>query len=1500
MAFSQTRLLVLTIVGLLTAAPWASAAGYTITVNSTAQEMQPFGQGCTITEALLLVDLSVQAIGPGIRPGEPLIGNCTMEIGGDGITIIVPAGEYVLTTPYLNMDGQAGFPLIGPTNYPFIGVPWGVRIVGDPAGGTIIKRDTSPTTPAFRFFRVQTWLELEHLTLSGGDAGGDGGGAIFGDDSMLAPCPIGFSGPCRIPITLRHVTFENNRAYQGGAVSSTFRVYGQGVSYTIEDSTFRGNHATGEGGAIRVPAGGAATIRGGTFENNSAGQSGGAIVVQALDPIEIEGTSFVGNQALNQNGGAIDAPSVRLTRVVMRENTALSRGGALYGYGGRHIVLDSTFTGNDAREGGGIYSTAGGIVEIRGSTFANNVANQQSGGAIDLHNESGWSLLTNSTFSGNEAVDRGGAVYVYGGGLTINNVTVTLNKSGYGPGLALGWWGGSHVIISNSIAAGNLTTGGTAIDVQVGGDDLQSHGYNIIGTDLGTGGRFTGVGDQVGTETSPLDAGLLPLADNGGPTPTHALAPGSLALDAGSPISCEATDQRGQVRPGPPSTACDVGAFEHGTYYTLTVNITGPGSITGIPGLGSCRGNCTVEIGAESTVVLTAQPDEGFAFVRWTAGCGATWPVCHVDMRSSQTIAATFAAAGGESSTYVVSFLNPSTEGQEVEFQAQVIAKAPAIGSPTGTVTFIDTSTATVLGTKTLVNGLATITTSALPAGFRTIQVLYSGDAYFSTSVGTMNQAVVGAGTTTTTELTSSINPAALSDSIVFRVTVRSADASVGTPSGAVSFVYGPANMLLGSMNLNAAGQTELPVTGLPIGTHRIRAIYAGQGPFPASSDELAQTISGAAPKAIRNGVPEARPQFNGVGTLRSPAGGETCTATLVSRLVVLTAAQCVRHIAPGELEFAIDAEHIVPVTDIRIHPQFEDSDGVNLPFDLALLKLDDAAATWTGVAPAAVGGDDVPIGIEGTAIGFDEARTSGALLVNDYIAGGTEFGLVVPNAFIEALPANSQDHMFCRPGVGGPLMVENRIAGVASFRTVATCEEAGPGYYLTLKHLLEWIEQTRTDLDPASDSRATTTTIAPLSAPVQNPLTLTAVVTASSGSLSPTGSVEFTDIETGQPLGDAALTNGIATLENARLDPGTYEISATYSGDSNFDTSTASISFSVVRPPDIELRLSEEIAISEDYGPVRGPAPMTLTLSEDITVSESVSPLKGPAPMTLTLTEQVTVSESVDTIRGNTTPGLNIEVRLNGVSVLFAEVTVPGDTTATPALVPPPPSDFEHTSPPTTFDIGSTAVFTGNATVCLSYPPASIGPRLMHFEGSQWVDRTTTVNSSQSVVCGVVPHLSPFAVFMPRPLEGRMHGQGEVDAAGDHHFEFRVAERRIGDERGRVELTIKTPKIGKQKARTDKFVSTDVGSIWFSDDPGFRPGPRPRPTADSVVFEGIGKWNGGAGYSFEAHATDQGEPGRGRDSFRILVRDGTGAVVAQVDGVLTEGNVQSQRLNRR
>src|SRR5262245_9710270 len=136
----------------------------------------------------------------------------------------------------------------------------------------------------------------------------------------------------------------------------------------------------------------------------------------------------------------------------------------------------------------------------------------------------------------------------------------------------------------------------------------------------------------------------------------------------------------------------------------------------------------------------------------------------------------------GQTTTSLTSTPNPSLAGQAVTLSTTVTAVAPAVGIPTGIVTFRDG--ATILGTATLVNGSASLVTSTLSVGSHPLSATYSGSATLAASPSpTVNQTVNPAATSTS--LTSSPNPATGGQAVTLSATVTSA---AGVPTGTVTF----------------------------------------------------------------------------------------------------------------------------------------------------------------------------------------------------------------------------------------------------------------------------------------------------------------------------------------------------------------------------------------------------------------------------------------------------------------------------------------------------------------------------------------------------------------------------------------------------------------------------------------------------------------------------------------------------------------------------------------
>src|SRR5882724_8997261 len=242
--------------------------------------------------------------------------------------------------------------------------------------------------------------------------------------------------------------------------------------------------------------------------------------------------------------------------------------------GGTLTLIHSTVSGNGASAGGGLSNSYYGTLTLTHSTVSSNRA---AAGAAGLYN-AGTLTLTHSTVSGNVTSAAGGGLYNSSGTLTLTHSTVSGNAASSGGG---GLYNAGTLTLTHSTVSGNVTsaaggglynssgtltlTSSLVAQNPDGGDcwndsgAISSQGYNL---DSDGSCHLTAATDLPGTD--PL---LGPLQNNGGPTLTHALLPGSPALDAipwganGCGTSL-ISDQRWQARPQPAGGACDIGAYE--------------------------------------------------------------------------------------------------------------------------------------------------------------------------------------------------------------------------------------------------------------------------------------------------------------------------------------------------------------------------------------------------------------------------------------------------------------------------------------------------------------------------------------------------------------------------------------------------------------------------------------------------------------------------------------------------------------------------------------------------------------------------------------------------------------------------------------------------------------------------------------------------------------------------------------------------------------------------
>ena len=291
----------------------------------------------------------------------------------------------------------------------------------------------------------------------------------------------------------------------------------------------------------------------------------------------------VGNNQYNEGygGGVFAQGDVSVIRSTVSGNTACGTvvpspfgfasyhggaGGGIFA-GGDLYVSYSTISGNqaNARGGGGVYGQ--GNVTLFHSAITGNGAMQEGGGVairqgFEPVDDTLVSLTVRaSTISGNTAMDGGGLASMYGSPVDVSDSTIAFNTASREE--FDGWFGGGGGICVNSysLRLGNsIVAGNTAHN---GGNDISL--FNIAGPIPPISGDHNIVMSSSPApppDTIATDPGLLALADNGGSTQTHALAPGSLAIDAGQPLPGLLFDQRGSGFPRTVGIAADIGAFE--------------------------------------------------------------------------------------------------------------------------------------------------------------------------------------------------------------------------------------------------------------------------------------------------------------------------------------------------------------------------------------------------------------------------------------------------------------------------------------------------------------------------------------------------------------------------------------------------------------------------------------------------------------------------------------------------------------------------------------------------------------------------------------------------------------------------------------------------------------------------------------------------------------------------------------------------------------------------
>ncbi|MFN8445642.1 MAG: choice-of-anchor Q domain-containing protein [Caldilineaceae bacterium] len=421
---------------------------------------------------------------------------------------------------------------------------------GNPAvGGGIYTTDSSSVAIGKSKIRNNIATRSD---ASGGCGGSSGGGIYFygnGASSFrlldsevvsntatdqVETCTIAMGGGINLgnnEITLiqNSLILSNTSGMGGGIVNATY-----GSSHIV-NSTISYNRAIAPPAAFSID-----------------GMAGGI----SASPIDEIINSTLSHNSATADGGGIYGNVFTITHSTVAYNTAGGYGGGIFG---TPNVLDSSVHHNSANNGGGMVLALGGRVER--STLYENVATQEGGGIYLLYGarlgESVIYRIFNSTLSSNHAKNGGafsdsGASKTAGGDYGVA-YTMFHSNTAFGNSATNSAGGLYHheccgIEVENSIVADNGLAGDCS-----GESEFVSLGYNLAGDS--TCIKFNATGDAINTD--PL---LGPLQDNGGPSPTHALALDSPARESGNSATCFATDQRGIIRPQ--GLLCDIGAFE--------------------------------------------------------------------------------------------------------------------------------------------------------------------------------------------------------------------------------------------------------------------------------------------------------------------------------------------------------------------------------------------------------------------------------------------------------------------------------------------------------------------------------------------------------------------------------------------------------------------------------------------------------------------------------------------------------------------------------------------------------------------------------------------------------------------------------------------------------------------------------------------------------------------------------------------------------------------------
>ncbi len=439
-----------------------------------------------------------------VNEGTKIEGNFATGAGGSG------GGILMAVNSSLTIKGTEDNPVLISNN------------AANRAGGGIEDWSLATTTSTLDYVDFMGNSAGVNITDFTANAAPGNGGAIH------------ITGPGAMEINYTNAS-ENLAAAEGGAFWNN--VGEMTINYAnLDNNMASGTDATNGGGAL-FNNGGIMNVWYSEITNNTAdGAAGSGGGIQNVDggTLTVNTTTLSGNMAMRAGGGIEDNSAMMTGTVHLKD-----------------VTLDGNSTGNAPGNGGAFHITGNGDAMVETSTISNNTAVNEGGG---LWNGAGSMHILTSTISGNTSNGDGGGVYNLAGSLMVSASTIVNNTaSGIGGGIDNDPLGGQTTMTSSIVA---LNTASSGMDLGNDGSFV-SDDYNLVGQDDLNG--FTAkANDTEGTMDNPIDPMIEPLADNGGPTMTHALQQGSIAYNTGDPDNID-PDQRGEAVFG---GRRDMGSFE--------------------------------------------------------------------------------------------------------------------------------------------------------------------------------------------------------------------------------------------------------------------------------------------------------------------------------------------------------------------------------------------------------------------------------------------------------------------------------------------------------------------------------------------------------------------------------------------------------------------------------------------------------------------------------------------------------------------------------------------------------------------------------------------------------------------------------------------------------------------------------------------------------------------------------------------------------------------------